>query len=676
MQGELDLERLEQVLTALVAEHEALRTGFPLRDGLPVQEVRAAGPFAIERLSVELDGLASTAREARVEAAIEAFQSRRFDLAEGPLLRAGWLPLAADQAYLLLSLHHLIADGRSVAILLDEIARRGAVGATLVAETAAAQTALQYRDYAAWSRSAEAQAAEAAALPFWREQLTGLAPDGLAALRLPQAARQAEAVEAGDIDTAPGDEVAAELPRELAAAVRAMAAREGVSESTVYLAAYGLLLARLGGEPEVLVGTAYAGRDVPGTAAMIGMFVNVLPLRVTIGDGTPFARQLHDWREASVAAWRHARLGYGEMVELAGVERAGGAGELVRAMFDYEEREFGAIGFGAATLALERRTDRSAKFDLTLRCRAEGEAMRIALNHRLSAFDRERATLLLDTYRLLLEQVVAAPELTPAQTRVVDVDAAEALLALGRGFGFGEAGVLSGEPIHHHLERIARLHPEALAVTGADAAQGIAYGAFNAQANRLARRLRARSARCRARPSRCASRRGPASRWPRWPCSSWAPPMCRSTRVIPRRVARASSPIAARDSCWWRPARRPKRCRPAWPRSSSTRWSPRPPAWTARISTLPSRSTTWPTWSTPRAPPARPRAWRSRIAAWPISATGTRAPMRCTRRRARRAPARRPASASTRRSGRSGRTWPPAPASGSRPRRRASPRAS
>ncbi|NIE88847.1 condensation domain-containing protein, partial [Burkholderia sp. Tr-860] len=469
VQGELDLERLEQVLTALVAEHEALRTFFPLRDGLPVQEVRAAGPFTIERLSVELDGLASTAHEARVEAAIEAFQSRRFDLADGPLLRAGWLPLAADQAYLLLSLHHLIADGRSVAILLDEIARRGALGATLVAETAAAQTALQYRDYAAWSRSAEAQAAEAAALPFWREQLTGLAPDGLAALRLPQAARQAEAVEAGDIDTAPGDEVAAELPRELAAAVRAMAAREGVSESTVYLAAYGLLLARLGGEPEVLVGTAYAGRDVPGTAAMIGMFVNVLPLRVTIGDGTPFARQLHDWREASVAAWRHARLGYGEMVELAGVERAGEAGELVRAMFDYEEREFGAIGFGAATLALERRADRSAKFDLTLRCRAEGEAMRIALNHRLSAFDRERATLLLDTYRLLLEQVVAAPELTPAQTRVVDAGAAEALLALGRGFGFGETGVLSGEPIHHHLERIARLHPEALAVTGADA---------------------------------------------------------------------------------------------------------------------------------------------------------------------------------------------------------------
>ncbi|WP_333982202.1 amino acid adenylation domain-containing protein [Burkholderia gladioli] len=491
VQGELDLERLEQVLTALVAEHEALRTVFPLRDGLPVQEVRAAGPFAIERLSVKLDGLASTARETRVEAAIEAFQSRRFDLAEGPLLRAGWLPLAADQAYLLLSLHHLIADGRSVAILLDEIARRGAAGATLVAETAAAQTALQYRDYAAWSRSAEAQAAEAAALPFWREQLTGLAPDGLAALRLPQAARQAEAVEAGDIDTAPGDEVAAELPRELAAAVRAMAAREGVSESTVYLAAYGLLLARLGGEPEVLVGTAYAGRDVPGTATMIGMFVNVLPLRVTIGDGRPFARQLHDWREASVVAWRHARLGYGEMVELAGVERAGEAGELVRAMFDYEEREFGAIGFGAATLALERRADRSAKFDLTLRCRAEGEAMRIALNHRLSAFDRERATLLLDTYRLLLEQVVAAPELTPAQTRVVDAGAAEALLALGRGFGFGEAGVLSGEPIHHHLEQIARLHPEALAVMGADAAQGIAYGAFNAQANRLARRLRA-----------------------------------------------------------------------------------------------------------------------------------------------------------------------------------------
>ena len=489
---DLDLGRLADVLTRVVADHEALRTCFPTRGGEPVQVVMPAAPVAIERLTMALDGLSPDARDTAVRDGINRWQERRFDLSSGPLFRAAWLPLGDDDGYLLLNLHHIVADGRSVAILLDEIVARGAVddvASDVVGGANGLNDAPQYRDYAAWSRSDAAREREAASLPFWREQLAGV-PAGLAALRGARATaidpRDARTGSPGGTRVSSGDEVGVTLPAALAHEIRTAAAHWGVSESTVYLSAYGLLLARLGGDPDVLIGTAYAGRDVPDTAAMIGMFVNVLPVRLSVGDADPFARQVHGWRDACVAAYRHAHVGYGRLVELAGVERSDGAGELVKTMFDFEESDFGTRRFGNARLQVERHADRSAKFDLTLRCRPEGEgAMRIELNFRRATLSHERARSLLDAYRLVLDQVLRTPGLTSAQTRVVDGEQAAALLALGRGASVPG----SGEPVFRRIERIAQAHPNALALVGADAEAGLGYASLNARANRLARRL-------------------------------------------------------------------------------------------------------------------------------------------------------------------------------------------
>ncbi|MHA7433869.1 condensation domain-containing protein, partial [Burkholderia pseudomallei] len=200
-----------------------------------------------------------------------------------------------------------------------------------------------------------------------------------------------------------GDEIGDTLPADLARNVRAVAARWGVTESTVYLAAYGLLVAKLGGDADVLIGIAYAGRDLPDTADMIGMFVNVLPIRVALGDADAFEQQVRGWRDACVAAFRHAHVSYERMVELAGGDRRDGPGELVKTMFDFEEPGPPPRALGDARLSVERRADRSAKFDLTLRCRPDALGrMRIALNFRRAALSVERARGLLDAYRCVL----------------------------------------------------------------------------------------------------------------------------------------------------------------------------------------------------------------------------------------------------------------------------------
>ncbi|MBG1251485.1 non-ribosomal peptide synthetase [Burkholderia pseudomallei] len=483
--GALDLERLAAALTQTVARHEALRTCFPRQDGQACQVVLPPAAVAVERLSVDIDAdrASPAAHDAAVQARIDAWEAQRFDLETGPLLKAAYLPLAADDGYLLLNLHHIIADGRSIAILLDDIAARYAdlreAGAG--ADAPGAPDAPHYADYCVWSRSEAAREREAASLPFWRAQLAGAWPAGLAALR---PARNASAQHAPGASR--GDEIGDTLPADLARNVRAVAARWGVTESTVYLAAYGLLVAKLGGDADVLIGIAYAGRDLPDTADMIGMFVNVLPIRVALGDADAFEQQVRGWRDACVAAFRHAHVSYERMVELAGGDRRDGPGELVKAMFDFEEPGPPPRALGDARLSVERRADRSAKFDLTLRCRPDALGrMRIALNFRRAALSVERARGLLDAYRCVLEQVLQAPELTPARTRFVDAAQADALLRLGGG----PAAPWAGAPVHRQIERIAHADPQALALAGEDGAR-IGYAVLNATANRLARRLR------------------------------------------------------------------------------------------------------------------------------------------------------------------------------------------
>ncbi|MFW2403065.1 condensation domain-containing protein, partial [Burkholderia pseudomallei] len=185
--GALDLERLAAALTQTVARHEALRTCFPRQDGQACQVVLPPAAVAVERLSVDIDAdrASPAAHDAAVQARIDAWEAQRFDLETGPLLKAAYLPLAADDGYLLLNLHHIIADGRSIAILLDDIAARYAdlreAGAG--ADAPGAPDAPHYADYCVWSRSEAAREREAASLPFWRTQLAGAWPAGIAALR-------------------------------------------------------------------------------------------------------------------------------------------------------------------------------------------------------------------------------------------------------------------------------------------------------------------------------------------------------------------------------------------------------------------------------------------------------------------------------------------------------------
>ncbi|WP_211472188.1 non-ribosomal peptide synthase/polyketide synthase [Collimonas humicola] len=478
VRGKLDLGCLETALAMVAAKHELLRSCFVKNDGEPWQVIREPQPVPIESLSIAAATSAGyqDAVDAAVHQRIDEWEAHCFNLETGPLLKVGFLPVADDDGYLLLNVHHIVADGRSIVVLFEEIAACYAglrAGSTANAVSAAPE--LQYADYCLWSQSDAVRERVAESLGFWKDKLAGELPGSMLA------SQAAPGSQAGS----KGGEVSRLLAAGHADAIRALAARWGVTEATVHMAAYGLLVAKYSGNPAVLLGLAYGRRDQPELRNMLGIFVNVLPIRLDFADDSAFERQVLLLRDACVEAFRHGEVSYAKMVELAGVERGDGGAELVRNMFDFEQHDPLPATLGDTRISLLRRPDRSAKFDLTLRCSPlAGGDMRIALNFRRALFSQQMAACLIDSYLLILEQLMQAPGLTPATLRLAGEAEVQTLMQLGRG----PAAPLSGLPMFRQLEQAACDHPHQLAVVGDDGVR-LSYAELNAHANRVARYL-------------------------------------------------------------------------------------------------------------------------------------------------------------------------------------------
>jgi hypothetical protein len=306
VEGDLDVAALERALGEVQRRHEVLRSVFPTLDGRPLQLVRPATPL---RLAVQ--DLSALPHEQREPAAVRLAQDeaqRPFDLAQGPLMRAGLLHLAARDHVILLTLHHIVTDGWSVGVLVREVS---ALYAAFVRGEASPlpEPALQYSDYAAWQREWLQGAALERELGYWRERLSG-APVLLEAAGAAQApsARAAASAEA-------------RLRPELSAAVRAQGRREGATLFMCLLAAFAVALRRLTGQDDVSVGTDVANRNRGETEGLIGFFVNQLVLRTDL-TGNPSLREvLRRVRTTALEAYSHQDLPFDQLVEALAPQR-------------------------------------------------------------------------------------------------------------------------------------------------------------------------------------------------------------------------------------------------------------------------------------------------------------------------------------------------------------------
>ncbi len=279
LSGRLDPGRMEESLGEVVRRHEALRTAFPSRGGRPVQSVTSwPGP----RLSsVDLSSLATVPRLATAARLAREEAVRPFDLEQGPLLRATLLRLGHEEHDLLVTVHHIVADGWSLGVLGRELSTLYAAACTGGSTSPLPPLPVQYPDYSVWQRQWLAGEVLEAQLDWWREQLTG-AP---ATLDLPTDRPRPP------VPSFRGAVEPFALPEDLARGLRALARGEGATLFMVLLTGFASLLHRYSGQDDVVIGSPLANRGRREIEGLIGLFLNTLPLRIRL-HGEPSLREL------------------------------------------------------------------------------------------------------------------------------------------------------------------------------------------------------------------------------------------------------------------------------------------------------------------------------------------------------------------------------------------------
>ncbi|MFC4854155.1 amino acid adenylation domain-containing protein [Actinophytocola glycyrrhizae] len=354
-----DRSRLEHALATVVDRHEALRTTFTATDGVPSQVVAARADVRVTDL---------------VESEVDAFVRHPFDLAAGPLLRAG---LTRDA--LVLVVHHAVVDGWSCAILFDELARA-------YAGEEMAEPAIQYPDYAVWQREQADANAFADAARYWQAELAGIPT----VLPLPtDRPRSAAAGRGADL-------------------VRDLEPMPDASFGTL-LAVYQAMLHRLTGQEEFLVATPVSGRTRPETEHLVGFLANTVALPARIPPGTTFAELAKHTGEAVVGALAHQDLPFEDLVDLLAAERSLTHAPVAQVMFAVEPVPEPTVVDGLA-ITPRLLPNGGSKFDLFLTVEPGPDRWSAKWNYDTDLFDQATVEGLADLYAVLCGAVAADPD--------------------------------------------------------------------------------------------------------------------------------------------------------------------------------------------------------------------------------------------------------------------------
>ncbi|WP_104182789.1 amino acid adenylation domain-containing protein [Mycobacterium avium] len=416
--GRLDADALGTALADVVARQETLRTLFPAVDGIPEQVVIPAERADFGWQVVNASGWP----ESRLGEAIEAAARYSFDLANEIPLRARLFRITDDEHVLVAVLHHIAADGLSMAPLVADL---GMAYASRCAGHAPgwAPLPVQYADYSLWQRAllgdvADAESPMAAQLAYWEQQLAGL-PERLA---LPTDRPYPPVADYR------GASVMVEWPAELQQRVRAVAREHNATSFMVIQAALAVLLAKLSAGNDVAIGFAIAGRDDPALDQLVGFFVNTLVLRVDLAGDPSFTESLAQVRARSLAAYDHQDVPFEVLVERLNPTRSLAHHPLVQVVLAWQNfaREDGVpagLALGDLQVTPLAADTQVARMDLTFtlgeRWTSAGEPAGIggSVEFRTDVFDPESIQTLIQR----LERVLAAMTADPGQ-RLSSVD--------------------------------------------------------------------------------------------------------------------------------------------------------------------------------------------------------------------------------------------------------------
>ena len=387
LSGPLDAAALQESLQEIVRRHQGLRTTFPAEHGQPSQKIAANGELRLP--VVDLSDLPEHERETEVQRRAHQEARAPFDLAHGPLLRVALLRLGASEHVVLVVMHHIVSDGWSLGVFLEEMA--ALYGAN--EPSPLAELPVQYADYAAWQRQWLQGPVLERQLSYWRERLDG-AP---ASLDLPtDHVRPA-------VPSYRGAALRFDFPPSLTEAVVALGRRYGCTPFMVLLAAFQTVLHRYSGQDDLSIGTPIAGRNRAETEGLIGFFVNTLVLRGDLAGDPTFAELLARVRETCLGAYAHQDVPFERLVEELRPQRDLSRTPFFQVLFALDHEPDRRVRLPGLTFRTSRIDTGTAKFDISLHMTETADQFNGYLEYSSDLFEEETAVRLVGHFRTLLD---------------------------------------------------------------------------------------------------------------------------------------------------------------------------------------------------------------------------------------------------------------------------------
>ncbi|MBH8561819.1 amino acid adenylation domain-containing protein [Nostoc sp. CENA67] len=396
LQGVLNIAALEHSLNEIVRRHEVLRTTFTAVNGQPVQII--ASILSINLPILDLSKLSKSAQEIEIKKLVKQQAQQSFNLTSAPLFNAIILQISEQEYVLVFTIHHIIADGWSTGIIVQELTALYESFCTNK-PSSLKELPIQYADFAVWQREWLQKEVLSSQINYWKQQLSGSLP----VLELPTDRPRPA------IQTFVGGKQSFQISSSLTAALKTLSRKEGVTLFMTLLAAFQTLLYRYTQQEDILVGSPIANRNRVEIEGLIGFFVNTLVLRTDLSGNPSFQELLKRVREVTLGAYTHQDLPFEQLVEELQPERNLSYTPLFQVMFALQNAPLEELKLPGLSINLEEVNTEKSAFDLTLFLTESNQGLMGVFEYNSDLFDAETISRMQGHFQTLLEGIVAHP---------------------------------------------------------------------------------------------------------------------------------------------------------------------------------------------------------------------------------------------------------------------------
>ena len=454
-----DVQKLEKSVNKVIERHEALRTYFEvIENGEIVQKIKNT-----LKIKIEIED----AKSERIEEIFDTHISK-FDLNKGPLLKCSLFKLKNGKILFMLDVHHIIFDGNSINIFLNEVL-------DIYNDKNVKELTLSYKDYADWETQQAQKDKFIDSRKFWKNKFV----DDIPILNIPTTYTRPMK------KTYKGDTYKKTISKQLSYKIENLAIENNVTPYMIMLAAYYILLYKYTGQQDIIVGTPVSGRTHEELEPLIGMFVNSLPLRQQISSEYSFTKLLDNVKTNCAECFEHQEYPFDALVNELNLTKEASRNPLYDNMFIYQNNMLKNVRIEEMNAQYYIPKSKTSKVDISLEVFPKENNIELCFEYSTELFDNKFIKRFATHYYNILQEISENPEITIKDIIMLEEKEKHKIL-----YEFNETYMKYDKqiPIIKYFERKVEKNPDEIAICFEN--QKITYKELNEKANSIAHLLR------------------------------------------------------------------------------------------------------------------------------------------------------------------------------------------